>query len=140
MSTEKTSGGNGCVIRILSRTDGKSSLFALKGTLTVEKSGFTLRYKQDESTVTIKSEGEYVTMTREGEFFIKLCFSAGMTVKGEIGLSPEARGEVETYTRRAASFRYANDKKVKIILEYTLRFSSGETQETFLQLLAERAA
>lgn len=126
--------GKNCSVRILSRTDGKKSFFSSAGNCTKNDTSCALVYRQENSIVRIEAQENVVRMSREGDLYLNLCFLSGKLTEGEIGLDANAKGTVSVYTR---SVQISYDKGVKIVLDYTLRFSESETQNVFLQLIAE---
>ncbi len=123
-----------CSVRILSRTDGKKNFFNSVGKCKKNRTKCSLEYRQDDSFVRIEAQENFAQMTREGDLYLKLCFVPGQTTEGEIGLDVNAKGSVGVYTR-AVQISY--EKGVKIVLDYTLYFSESESQDVFLQLIAE---
>ena len=128
-------------VRILSRTDGKQSIFTADGNLFFDGQELTLVYPQDGSEVKITVQENCVRMKREGNCYVCLCFCPKETTKGEIGFSAEQAGEVDVYTNDLKIRRKDcadGEKKLKIELDYTLAFSQEQTQHTFLSLIAEK--
>ena len=128
-------------VRILSRTDGKQSIFTADGNLFLGEQEIGLTYRQDGCEVQITATENCVRMKREGNCYVSLCFCPKETTKGEIGLSAEQAGEVDVYTNDLKIWLKESadgEKKLKIELDYTLAFSQEQTQHTFLSLIAEK--
>lgn len=127
-----------CSVRIQSVTDEKKNLQSCKGTITNVNEKTVIAYTMQYSNVKIVLGEGYMHMIREGDCYLDLTFDQSeQETVGMIGLSRDTAGEIGIITKTLQIATEGENDKIKITLNYVLRYAGRQDQPVDLQLIAD---
>ena len=121
-----------CNLTITTSVDGRETDFSCVGELGLTAHSATLRYTQENASVSLVLEGESAKIDRIGDYSLRLFLKRGEESDGALGLGG-SDGEIKVFTHRVA-YSIGQDS-ILASLHYDLIFGE-ERQEMKLRILA----
>ncbi len=125
-----------CKITINTTVDGQETSFSTYGEMSLSIYGVTVRYQQENATITLAFKGGDVTVDRLGDYSLHLDLKEDTLTKGKIGIGGN-EGEIEIQTHKV-QYLVGKDSLLAS-LRYDL-LMSGDVQRMQLRILARFSA
>lgn len=121
-----------CQVTITTEVDGRETEFSCEGILVLHARSATIRYKEENASVSLVFDGETVRVERNGDYCLRLFLKRGEENEGILGFGENA-GQIKVFTHRVA-YSIGQDS-VLASLHYDLIFGA-ERQKMKLRVLA----